>query len=206
MRTKKTTTREEIVRRGYDKIAGEYQAKRHIFDNRKLLNKFSDYLPKNAIILDAGCGAGEPCANTLIQRGFEIVGVDFSKSMLKMAKKNVLEAYLVNGDMTSIGFRDDTFNGLIAFYSIIHVPREMHFPLFQSFHRILKPNAIMLICIGPDKWEGVDEYFGIKMFWSHFSSEKSLKILEKAGIEIISNELLIIGGERQSWILGRNKK
>lgn len=204
LRAKKATAREEIVRRGYDKIAEEYQANRHIFDNSELLNKFSDYLPKNAEVLDVGCGAGAP-SSSLVQKGFEVIGVDFSKNMLNLAKKNVPKCHLIIGDIIDLGFRDSTFDGLIAFYSIIHVPREMHTSLFQGFHRILKPDAVMLVCIGPDRWEGVEEYFGVEMFWSHYSSKESLKIMEKAGIKIISEKLLVIGGEKHSWILGRNK-
>ena len=169
MRTKKTIAKEKIVRNGYDKIAEEYQANRNCFNSKGLLKKFSSYLSDNAMVLDAGCGAGVPCISLLVEMGFEVIGVDFSKSMLQIAKKNVHEAHLIKGDLICLGFRNDVFDGLIAFYSIIHIPREEHFSLFQSFHKILKPNAVMLICMGPDKWEGVDEYFGIKMFWSHYN-------------------------------------
>lgn len=206
MRTKKTTVKEKIVRNGYDKIAEEYHAHRNIFNSRDLLKNFSTYLSDNAIVLDAGCGAGVPCLSSLAKMGFEVIGADFSKNMLQIAKRNVQEAHLIKGDIICLGFRNDVFDGLIAFYSIIHVPREEHFSLFQSFHEVLKPNAVMLICMGPDKWEGVDEYFGAKMFWSHYSSEESLKMLKKAGFEVISSKLLVIGGERQNWIFCRNRK
>jgi ubiquinone/menaquinone biosynthesis C-methylase UbiE len=198
--------KKEIVRKGYDEIAREYQANRHIFDNVEVLKEFSNYLPKNARILDAGCGAGVPCAKLLVQAGFEVVGIDFSASMLKMAKKNVPEATLIKEDMTKLGFRDNTFDGLVALYSIIHVPREMHASLYQSFHRILKPDGIMLICLGSDEWEGEDEYFGARMFWSEYNLEEALQMVKNAGIQIISGKHLVVGGERHYWITARNQK
>jgi len=206
MRNRKMTVKKEVVRKGYDEIAEEYQAKRHIFDNVEVLEEFSSYLPSNARILDAGCGAGVPCGRLLVQAGFEVVGVDFSSSMLRLAKKSVPEANLIKEDMTRLGFRDNAFDGLVALYSIIHVPREMHASLYQSFHRILKPDGIMLICIGSDEWEGEDEYFGARMFWSEHSLEEALQMVKNAGIQIISGKHLVIGGERHYWIIARNKK
>lgn len=193
----------EIVRNGYDKIAREYQANRHIFDNFEVLEEFCSYLPKNGRILDAGCGAGVPCTRFLLDAGFQVVGVDFSSSMLRLAKKSVPEANLVKGDMTRLGFRDNSFDGMVALYSIIHVPREMHASLYHSFHRILKPDGVMLICIGSDEWEGEDEYFGTRMFWSEYSLEKALNLVKDAGIQIVSGKHLVIGGERHYWIIVR---
>jgi ubiquinone/menaquinone biosynthesis C-methylase UbiE len=200
--------KKEIVRNGYDKIAREYQANRHIFTDFKitrLREDFSSYLPRNATILDVGCGAG-PFAKLLVQAGFDVVGVDFSASMLGMSRKNVPEAALIKGDLTELGFRDSSFDGLVALYSIIHIPREMHASLYRSFHRILKPDGMLLFCIGSASWEGVDEYFGARMFWSEYDLDTALQLVKDAGIRIISGRFLKVGEEKHFWIIARNKK
>lgn len=200
------TGKREIVKKGYDEIAREYQANRHIFDNDEVLKEFSNYLPRNARILDAGCGAGVPCTRFLVQAGFEVVGVDFSMSMLRMAKESVSEVNFIKEDMTRPSFRDNTFDGLIALYSIMHVPRKMHASLYQSFHRILKPDGAMLICIGSNEWEGEDEYFGARMFWSEYNLDEAIQMVKNAGFQIISGKHLIIGEEKHYWITARNQK
>jgi len=196
--------REEIVRSGYDKIAEEYQADRGIFDHTRELDELLSLLPTNARILDVGCGAGVPVMEFLVEAGFEVVGMDFSESMLRLARNNVPQAQLIMGSMTELGFRDNSFDGLTAFYSIIHVPREKHLSLFQSFHRIIKPEGVMLICMGPDEWEAVDEYYGTRMFWSHYNPEISLQMVKDAGFHIIFGRHISTGGERHYWILARN--
>ncbi len=198
--------KEEIVRKGYDKIAGKYQTIRQMFDNKKELDGFVSLLPKNAKVLDVGCGAGVPVAQFLVERGFEVTGIDFSENMLKLASKNVPKAEFILKEMTKLDFEADSFDGLTAFYSIIHVPREKHYSLFQSFHRILKPEGIMLICLGTDEWEATEDYYGTEMFWSQHSPKNSLQLIKKAGFEIISDNFLVRGGERHYWILARNKK
>jgi ubiquinone/menaquinone biosynthesis C-methylase UbiE len=198
--------KEEIVRKGYNRRAEEYHASRHAYDNSKELKEFVSLLPKNARVLDVGCGAGVPVAEFLVESGFDVTGVDFSENMLRLARKNVPKARFIRKDMTKLDFENDSFEGLTAFYSIIHVPREKHFSLLQSFHRILKPEGIMLICMGPDEWEATDGYHGVQMFWSHYSPEKSLKLAKDAGFQTIFDKILVRGGEKHYWILARNKK
>ena len=199
------TEKKEIVRKGYDKIAREYQADRGLFKNTKELREFASHLSKNARVLDVGCGAGVPITKFLVESGFDVTGIDFSEGMLKLARKNVPKARFIKKDMTKMDFEDNSFEGLTAFYSIFHVPRKKHFSLFKSLHRILKPKGVMLICLGPDHWEGTDEYYGVEMFWSHYSSEKSLQLVRNAGFQIIWDKHLVRGGENQYWILAKNK-
>lgn len=200
------TEKEGLVKKGYDKIAEEYQTSRQTLNNMKELEKFARLLPKVAKVLDVGCGAGVPVAKFLVESGFDVVGIDFSESMLKLARRNAPEATFIRRDMTKLDFADNSFDGLTAFYSIIHVPREKHFPLFESFHRILKPDGIILVCMGPDEWEATEEYYGASMFWSHYSPEKSLQLVKNAGFQIVFDEILVRGKERHYWILARNKK
>jgi ubiquinone/menaquinone biosynthesis C-methylase UbiE len=202
----KLAEREKTVKKGYDKIAKEYQADRYIFHNTEELKIFISILPKNATVLDVGCGAGVPGAKTLVESGFDVTGLDFSQGMLKLAKKNVPKAKFIKEDMATLGFRKDSFDGLVAFYSIIHVPREKHSSLFQSFHRVLKPNGVMLISVGSDEWEATEEYYGTKMFWSHYSPKRSLQLVKGAGFQIIFDKYILCGGEKHYWILARKKK
>ncbi len=199
-------TKEEIVKIGYNKIAQDYQANRSVYDHRKELEEFVNLLPKNAKVLDVGCGAGVPVTNFLVEAGFDVTGVDFSEGMLGLARKRVPKARFINKNMLKLGFKDNSFDGLTAFYSIIHVPRERHVSLFRSFHRILKPKGIMLICLGSDEWEAVDEYYGTEMFWSYYGPERSLRLVKDAGFRIIYDRNLTRRGERHYWILAENKK
>ena len=198
--------KEEIVRKGYDKIAEEYQADRHIFDNKRELEEFVSLLPRNAKVLDVGCGAGVPFIKFLVEYGCSVTGVDFSESMLGLARKNVPEANLVKQDVTRLGLKANSFDGVTSSFCIIHIPREKHSSLFQSLHGILKPEGVILISMGYSEWEGTDDYYGAEMFWSHYNPEKSSQAIENAGFHIIWGKYVESGGERHYWILTRKKK
>jgi ubiquinone/menaquinone biosynthesis C-methylase UbiE len=61
---------------------------------------------------------------------------------------------------------------LTAFYSIVHVSREKHPVLLRSFDRILKPDGIMLVCMGLDEWEATGKYHGVEMLWSRYFTNR----------------------------------
>ncbi len=194
---------DDIVRKGYNKIASKYNASRHRFKNDKELEYFASLLPKRARILDAGCGAGVPVAKYLVEHGFIVTGIDFSTNMLKLAHQQVPEAEFLEGDMTQLMFPDESFEGVISTYAIIHVPKEKHTLIYQNFFRDLKPGRILTFCTGSDEWEGTEEYMGTIMFWSHPSRETSLSLVKKAGFEIIRDEVVECGGETPYWIFAR---
>jgi ubiquinone/menaquinone biosynthesis C-methylase UbiE len=195
--------KDDIVRKGYDKIALEYNAARHQFKNEKELEYFISLLPAGAKILDAGCGAGMPVAKFLVEHGFSVTGIDFSINMLKLARQQVPEAEFLEGDMTQLTFPDSSFDGIISLYAIIHNPKEKHALIYQNFYRVLKQGGILFFSTGADEWEGTDDYMGTTMFWSHPKRETSLSLVKQTGFEIIRDEVLERGGETHYWVFCR---
>jgi ubiquinone/menaquinone biosynthesis C-methylase UbiE len=198
--------REKIVEEGYDKIAQQYHDQRDEFDLRQELEEFADLLPRSARVLDVGCGSGVPVARFLTEHGFDVIGIDLSTKMVALARKNVPQARFVKKDMTELDFEQNSFDGLAAFYSVIHVPREKHVELFGTFHKILKPNGVMLLSIGHSEWEGTEKYHGEEMFWSHYGPERSQRMIKQAGFEILLDKIIESGGEKHYWILAENEK
>src|ERR1700730_3779837 len=90
-----------LVARGYDRIADTYLAR---FGQSAVRDaKFSwlsERLPKGAMVLDLGCGAGVPVARMLVENGFQVTGVDASFEQIVRARRNVPEASFVHADMT----------------------------------------------------------------------------------------------------------
>ncbi len=99
----------EIVKTGYDKIAGLYLKEREKFENWKELQEFCSKLPSNAKILDVGCGTGIPIASYLIQNGFEVVGIDLSSEMVTVARQNLPGTTIVKMNMAEIEFPPESF-------------------------------------------------------------------------------------------------
>lgn len=177
----------KTVKDGYNAIANRYLAERtRDSADVRLLDDFIERLSPNAEVLDAGCGAGVPVSQILSERS-HVTGVDFSEAQIELARKNVPNAKFLCEDMTKLDFPDNSFDGIVSYYAIIHIPREEHQGLLKNFHSMLKPNGLALLCLGAEPLiDDIDEnYLGTRMYWSHYDSETYLKMLKKCGFSIV---------------------
>lgn len=193
----------EVVKSGYDRLGNRYTAEREKADNWKEVNAFTSLLPINGRVLDAGSGTGVPIARHLVQAGFEVVGIDFSDTMVSAARVNVPGATFQKMNIVEIDFPPGSFDGVISTYAIIHIPREMHARIFLSFQSILKPGGILLVSVASWAWEEFADYMGIDMFWSHFNPDKTRSLITDAGFNIEFGRDVETGGEKHHWVLAR---
>lgn len=200
----------DVVRKGYDILAKRYHRQRDFkgqYPNKRLLERFVKALGKKGSVLDLGCGAGVPVARFLVAKGNAVTGIDFSKEMVKLARKNVPRAKFILGDITKMRFKSDSFDGAISFYAIIHIPRKKHEGIYKNLRKILKPDGLILAnASGSDEGEYYGEFMGERMFWSYWGPVKTIRIMKKAGFEVLWSKVLKLGGETQFWVLARNDK
>jgi SAM-dependent methyltransferase len=180
------------VKAGYDKIAKRYLKDRTL-ESRDvcLLDDLMARLPEQAKVLDAGCGAGVPVARLLSER-FDVTGVDLSAAQIELARINVPKATFICRDMTLLDFRENEFDAIVSYYAIIHIPREEHRPLLVNFHRMLRPAGFGLLCLGAENLvDDIDEdYFGTRMYWSHYDADTYLEMLKEIGFTIVWSEVV----------------
>ena len=182
----------ETVARGYDEIADRYLAWSTDSSVRlRWLTALRAALPSAARILDLGCGPGVPVARWLVDAGYDVTGIDGSRAQIERARRNVPEATFRVGDMTTVDTEPGSFDGVVAMYSITHVPRARHAALFRRIHEWLRPGGVFLASLGagdsPD-WTG--EWLGVEMFFSHFDAETNLRLVTGAGFVIERQEVV----------------
>jgi 2-polyprenyl-3-methyl-5-hydroxy-6-metoxy-1,4-benzoquinol methylase len=163
-----------IVQEGNNRIAEAYCGKRDIFDNRAQIEEFISYLPEKGIVLDIGCGGGVPVLQTLARRGFVVKGIDFSKGMLEIAKRNVPGAELVLGDVTKVDFDEASLDGIISTHALIHIHRDHHPRLYKKMFSWLRSSGVIMVSTGREDWIGDERYLGVRMVWNHAGAADNL--------------------------------
>jgi len=196
----------EVVRSGYDQLTLLYAKERERFNNWPEVEAFTLQLPKNARVLDVGCGTGIPIAGKLVQIGFEVVGIDLSEKMVMTSRANVPGATFQQMNMAAIDFPAESFDGLSSCYAIIHTPRERHADIFRSFHKILKPQGVMLVSAASWAWEEIANYLGVEMYWSHYDPSKTESLIIDAGFDIEFGRDVESGGETHHWVLAFKRR
>ena len=185
--------RREVVRRGYDEIADRYLAARATGGDLALLPELVARLRNGDTVLDAGCGAGVPVTTQLVAADLEVVGFDLSSAQVRLARSHAPGAHLAQADLVALPFGDRSFDGLVSYYAVIHVPRSEHRVVFDEFRRVLRPGGVALLCLGAGDVPADDDtesWLGTHMFWSHFDADTNLEMLQAAGFDIIRHELV----------------
>ncbi|MHA1125809.1 MAG: class I SAM-dependent methyltransferase [Candidatus Heimdallarchaeota archaeon] len=199
-----------IVRQGYDRVADEYLATRSEDDEEvKLLPDFMSRLPEGSRILDAGCGAGEPITRILSEK-FEVIGVDISRKQIEIARDMLPQCEFIWQDMTTLTYPDDHFDGIISYYAIPHVPREEHKGLLENLYRMLRQDGLALLCFATTDDPGtvVDDFFGVKMYWSSFDAGTNVEMLKDTGFSVVWIKLIFddVTDEQHLFILAKKSE
>jgi SAM-dependent methyltransferase len=181
----------KTVRDGYNKIASTYgSARLDDSEDVKILNRLVDRLSPGALVLDAGCGSGYPIGRSLI-KNFQVIGLDFSQQQLLLARKNIHGAALVCADITKLPFHNSTFDAIISYYSIIHIPRKEHREVLFNFHRLLKVGGLALLCLGAgDLPVDTGDWHGAEMFWSHYDRETNLQLISELQFTVLCSDII----------------
>lgn len=195
------------LRQIYDGFADTYEANRGLFEMEPVFDDFWNRLQRpEGNALDLGCGAGEPFARSFIDRGWNVIGVDFSERMLQLAERYVPEMQRVHADMSEVEFAPQSFDAVTAIYSLFHLPRTEYPALFKRIQHWLRPGGKILFTYatrqytGADTFDGTKEFMGNQLYYSHDTPEQLRLLLNQSGFEIESEDWRDIGGEIFLWV------
>ena len=187
-------TSKDIVRLGYDRISRRYKNDQGAGPDAKYprywLHQADRRLKKGSRVLELGCGMGVPVGK-FFSRQHIYLGVDISQVQIQRAKKLVLKGRFQRADMTRLRFPPSSFDAVLAFYSIIHLPLREQKPLFKRIFRWIRPGGLFLSVLGWGRWTGkTQDWFGAEMFWSHTDHETYHRWLEETGFQVVRKALI----------------
>jgi SAM-dependent methyltransferase len=195
-----------IVESGYDAIADRYadaarEGRGPDTYFRAFLARLLGLIPEDGMVLDVGCGAGLIAAE--ITTRARVVAMDISAAQLELAKRNAPDAMLVRADVGEVAFEPGTFDAIVAFWSLIHVPRESHRSLIARIHAWLKPGGVFAGTLGSgdNPAEHVRDFYGASMYWSHFDAETNRTLLREAGFDVLEADEIEDEGETPLWVI-----
>jgi len=112
--------------------------------------------------------------------------------------------------MTTLTYPNDYFDGIISYYAIPHVPREEHKGLLENLHRMLRTDGLALLCFATTDDPGtvVDDFFGVKMYWSSFDAGTNVEMLKDTGFTVVWIKLIFddVTDEQHLFVLAGKEK
>ena len=187
------------VRVSYDAVTDAYVERvhdelRHKPLDRALLTAFAEQVQAafggGASVCDAGCGPGHVSA-FLAGLGLTVTGIDLSPVMVERARALHPEVRFEVGTMTRLDAADRRWQGLIAFYSIIHLTTDIEVrAALREFHRTLVDGGLVLIAVhlgeAGDATVHASEMLGVAvdMEFHFFDPERLAADLAAAGFRV----------------------
>lgn len=193
-----------FVRRGYDILSRAYRADdAPEGEYAGWLDQLDSRLAPGSRVLDLGCGCGIPVARRLARR-YDVTGVDISPVQIARARELVPDATFVCADMTALRLEDASFDAIVSFYALIHLPLAEQPALLQRLRGWLRPGGVFVATVGNGAWTGVEKnWLGVEggdMWWSHPDFRTFRRWIADAGLRL-ELETIVPEGNRSHRFL-----
>lgn len=97
---------------------------------------------KGRVAADAACGTGR-LSSLLVERGYDVVGIDGSPEMLDVARTRFPNATWREGDLRALPLDDSSVDVVLTGLALAHLPSLE--PAFEEFARVLRPGGHLVI-------------------------------------------------------------
>ncbi|CAL9348721.1 Ubiquinone biosynthesis O-methyltransferase, mitochondrial [Streptomyces sp. enrichment culture] len=178
----------DVVRRGYDAVSLRYDEVYGAGTKyRSLLDDLCRRIPAGGTVLDLGCGSGVPVARALAAAGYRVTGIDISEVQIRRARERVPQAEFVHVDATAAAFGAASFDAVVSFYALIHIPLAEQPPLLRRIAGWLRPGGWFVATTGHGEWTGTEENWlggGAPMWWSHADAATNRAWIGRAGLTV----------------------
>jgi 2-polyprenyl-3-methyl-5-hydroxy-6-metoxy-1,4-benzoquinol methylase len=128
----------------YSAHAEEYYRATRALDMSSLYERFLGKLPRDAYILDAGCGSGRD-TKAFLEMGYTVAAFDGSPQMAQLASAYTGQRCQVLR-FQDVDFQQE-FDGVWACASILHVPKCEIEDVLSRFVKALKPGGFMFLSV-----------------------------------------------------------
>ncbi|MEU6164290.1 class I SAM-dependent DNA methyltransferase [Streptomyces tanashiensis] len=188
----------DVVRASYDHVADTYadmvittgmgDIRRHPW-LKASIDAFADTVGASGPVLDVGCGPGTVTAY-LAERGLDVSGVDLSPRMIENARRLHPECRFGVASATELDLADASLGGVLGWWSLFNLPREVLPQVLALFARALKPGGHLITAthVGDEDVRRTEAYGGVPVRWTthQWRPERLVALIEEAGLQPVA--------------------
>lgn len=166
----------ETVRESYDAVADNYArmvSTDGLGDIRQepwlqaAIDIFAEAVSGLGPVLDVGCGPGTVTAY-LQERKVDVSGVDLSPRMIENARRLHPECRFSVGSWTELELPVASYGGILAWWSLFNLPRDLVPPVLAHCAQALKPGGQLIIAthVGDADVQRTEAYGDVPVRWT----------------------------------------
>ena len=153
-------------------------------------------------ILDIWCAHGRDILE-FYKNEMDVTGIDLTPEFVTMAKENCPNVDIQLMDMRDLKFNKETFDGIRACASFLHIPKNEAKKTLQGFHRILKKWWLLFMSVieGSGEWyDKKAKYNNEERFFSYRQKEWLEEELKENGFSIHKIFVNNPSGSGSNWV------
>lgn len=174
-------------------MATVYERQAETFDRQRSralvergwLDRFLDLTPPDGLVLDMGCGAGQPVAEYLLASGRQVTGIDRSNAMLELAATRFPDARWLQMDMRELAL-ETPFDGVLGWHSFFHLTPDEQRSALPRFVDALRPGGALMLTVGPEAGEVSGTVGGEPVYHASLSPDEYAAVLSDAGAAVVA--------------------
>ncbi|MER7247199.1 class I SAM-dependent methyltransferase [Kribbella sp. NPDC000426] len=132
------------IQRSYNTAAADYHAILRDYHHADPFEQGAlDYFARlvdGGPVGDLGCGTGR-ITTYLAGRGLDVFGIDLTPGMIEVARREYPDLRFEVGSLFDLDLKDGELAGALAWYSLVHTPREDLPAVFAELYRVLRPGG-----------------------------------------------------------------
>ena len=147
------------------------------------LDRFLAMVAPGGTVLDIGCGMGEPIAKYILERGFGVVGVDSSPSLIELCRRRLPQGEWLVADMRALELGRQ-FDAVLAWDSFFHLGVDDQRAMFPRFAAHAGPRAPLMFTSGPAHGEAIGSYHGEPLYHASLDPAEYEHLLASNGFAV----------------------
>lgn len=114
---------------------------------QKEIDVLVDNLEEGSRILDVGTAIGDypKYLTERCNKDFQVIGIDSSENMIKVAKEKAPKATFEVMDMRKLRYLEQSFDAILCLATLIHVDDATAIKILEKFDTILRVNGLIII-------------------------------------------------------------
>ncbi|OYX24936.1 MAG: hypothetical protein B7Z10_07880 [Rhodobacterales bacterium 32-66-7] len=169
----------------YDRQAVHFdQTRTRALYERGWLDRALAMTEPGSVVLDLGCGAGEPIAAYVVSQGRQVWGLDFSAAMIGLAAARMPEQTWMVADMRALHL-GRTFAAIIGWDSFFHLTPPEQMAVIPKLAAHLEDGGAVLLTVGPDAGEPLGCVGGETVYHASLAPAGYRKLFADVGMAVI---------------------
>ena len=165
-----------------------------------LLREWAALLPQQAVLLDAGCGAGQD-ARYLKTHGHRVIGLDRTMPLLQFAKKRSPFVPFILGDMRSLPVRAGTLDGIWMAAALMHVPKPVARQVLADLRESVQVNGLLAATVTHGWRSGIKQRGWMPgRYFARWKKDELARALHRAGWTVLSLRVVSNQERKGRWI------